>query len=357
MFVYSNNMGYNYFKKLKMWLMPTSYKIHLSVFKFRLNWRNSMKKNNKLLYLTAMAGAAAVSIYGINKAINVINNAKSTLANPNGLRYEWRFGDIFYTVQGSGKPVLLIHDLSCGSSDIEWKYIVKEYAKTNQVYTIDLLGCGRSDKPSITYTNYLYVQLITDFVKHVIGHRTDVIATGLSTSFVLMACYNDNTIFDKLLFINPNNLLHNNQEITIYEKSLKKLIELPDIGTLIYNIVNRKTKYVKRFKTEYYHNTYAVRGSLIQAYYDSSHYGEMSSKYLLASLNSNYLCANVTRALKDINNSIFILGSEFEPNIKETIADYTEINPSIETSILKDLKHLPQLEKPTEVFQAIKIYL
>lgn len=312
---------------------------------------------NRLLYLSALTGLTAASIYGINKTINVIANAKSTLANPNGLKYEWRFGNIFYTKQGTGKPVLLVHDLTCGSSDAEWKFLVKQYAKTNTVYTLDLLGCGRSDKPAITYTNYLYVQLITDFVKNIINHRTDVIVTGSSASFILMACFNDSSLFDKLLLINPTSLLSNTQTITANQKLLKMLIELPIVGTLTYNIINMKKNYTAAFKEKYYSNPYAVRRSIVQSYYDGAHYGSMSSKYLLASISSNYTGINITRALKDINNSIFIIGAELEPNIKETLADYMELNPSIETALIENTKHLPQLEKPNELLSLIRIFL
>ena len=122
-----------------------------------------MKK--KLVQAAVLATITAGAIYSINKCISIFANASATLSNPNGLQYQWRFGNVFYTKQGQGKPILLIHDLTCGSSDLEWKSIVNTYAKDHTVYTLDLLGCGRSDKPAVTYTNYMYVQLITDFIK------------------------------------------------------------------------------------------------------------------------------------------------------------------------------------------------
>ncbi len=311
---------------------------------------------NKLLHLSIFTGLTALAIYGINKSINVLANTKLTLSNPHGRKFEWRFGNIFYTKQGEGKPILLIHDLTCGSSAAEWNNLVSKYAKTNTVYTIDLIGCGRSDKPKITYTNYLYVQLITDFIKNIICHRTDVIVTGESAPFVLMACYNDDTLFDKLLLINPTSEFLSNHIISNNQKIMKFLIEAPLIGTLIYNISNTKNSYEKLFKKEYFNNPYAVRSSMIKSYYDSSHCG-VPSKYLFASISSNYTGISISHALKKINNSIFIIGSEFKPYVDETISNYEELNPSIEHSILDGTKHLPQLEKPDELLSLIKIYI
>ena len=82
----------------------------------------------------------------------------------------------------------------------------KELTKKYTVYTIDLLGCGRSDKPNINYTNYLYVQLLTAFVKEVIKTPTNIVATDISASFVIMTNHMDKEVFKKIVLINPISL-------------------------------------------------------------------------------------------------------------------------------------------------------
>lgn len=312
-------------------------------------------KKNKFVTATLLSSITAGAIYGINKTISIVANTQAVLANPKALKYEWRFGDIFYTKQGEGKSILLIHDLTCGSSDLEWKSIVKSYAKKHTVYTLDLLGCGRSDKPALTYTNYMYVQLITDFIKNVIGHRTDVFATGASAATVLMACYNDDALFDKIMLINPVHF-ENGSSNKVNTKLSKLLLEMPLIGTLIFNMNNTRMTYRATFREKYFYNPFAVRTSYVKNYYDASHYGTMTSKYLFASLMANYTSINTSRAIKDINNSIYILYGEHEDHMKETVADYQELNPSIEASSIPKTKHLPQLESPNDVLNAMSIF-
>ena len=79
--------------------------------------------------------------------------------------YHWRFGDIYYTKKGKGSPILLIHDMLPGGSGYEWTRIEDELALEHTVYNLDLPGCGRSEKPGMTYTNFVYVQAICDFIK------------------------------------------------------------------------------------------------------------------------------------------------------------------------------------------------
>ena len=312
-------------------------------------------KKNKFVQAAVLATITAGAIYGINKSISIFTNAAATLSNPNGLQYQWRFGNIFYTKQGEGKPILLIHDLTCGSSDLEWKSIINTYSKDHTVYTLDLLGCGRSDKPAVTYTNYMYVQLITDFIKNVIGHRTDVCVTGSSCSMVLMACYNDDTLFDKIMLINPSHI-ESTSPSKINTKLSKLLLEMPLIGTLIFNIKNTKQAYRSLFETKYFYNPFAVRQSFIKNYYDASHFGTNTSKYLFASIDANYTGINTSRAVKDINNSIYILSGEYDDHSKEIAADYVDLNPSIEVSTISKTKHLPQLENPNAVLNSMSIF-
>ena len=102
-------------------------------------------------------------------------------AKTGGSYYHWKHGNIYYKKIGKGSPLLLIHDLNASSSVFEWSEVVRQLSVNRTVYTPDLIGCGKSDKPPIVYTNYFYVQMIQDFVKDIIGEKTDVMATGLSS--------------------------------------------------------------------------------------------------------------------------------------------------------------------------------
>ena len=129
-----------------------------------------MTTKNKLLTMLILSSSAITATAMINKWIKLSATCKNQLAEPNASCFHWRFGSVHYTKTGSGKPLLLIHDLDAASSGYEWNHIVHSLQEHYTVYTIDLLGCGRCEKPCLTYTNYLYVQLISDFIKSEIGH-------------------------------------------------------------------------------------------------------------------------------------------------------------------------------------------
>jgi pimeloyl-ACP methyl ester carboxylesterase len=315
-----------------------------------------MKLKNKLKYVILFGTVIAFSVSVINKLIYISATIKNKLTPNKGDFYDWRFGKIFYTKQGSGTPILLIHDMDVCSSSIEWKHTIKQLSVNHTVYTLDLLGCGLSDKPYLTYTNYLYVQLISDFIKNVIGHKTNVIANGSSSSFTVMACHNDSNLFNKLMIINPDDLFKLNYVPGKKSISLKILIDTPIIGTLIYNIINSRNNVKKQLLNKVYRNTKDI-SIYIDEYYESAHTLNSNGKYLFASIKGSFTNANIVHALKEINNSIFIIGGRHEHNIKNIIENYSYYNSSIESYIIDNTKHYPHIEDPQEFIEQIGIFI
>ena len=316
-----------------------------------------MKKNvQRLLTISILTSMTGAGIFAINKLINASAVIRNALHNKSQYFYDWKFGRIHYTIEGSGSPLLLLHDLSPASSSVEWKFLKKQLAKDHTVYCMDLLGCGCSDRPKITYTNFLYVQLITDFIKAVIKQPTDVLTSGLSGSFAVMACKNDSSIIRRIMMINPTDLAKLNKIPDKRSRFLKRMIELPLVGTLLYHTLTGRSNIELLFTESYYHNPFHRSPEDVDAFYESAHLQNSAGKYLFASLAGNYVNLNIGHALKHIDNSIFLIGGEEEPGIAETFALYTALNTSIETQILPKTKHMPQMEAPQALLDQIQIF-
>ncbi|WP_312502516.1 alpha/beta fold hydrolase [Lacrimispora sp.] len=313
-----------------------------------------MKTKNKLLTLLILSASTATATAVINKCIKYSATSKNILSDSKPLCYKWRFGNIHYTKTGTGKPLLLIHDLTACSSGYEWNQMINYLKEQYTVYAIDLLGCGRSEKPDLTYTNYLYVQMISDFIKSEIGHRTNVIASGASTPLAVMACNQAPELFDQIMLINPDTLLSCSQIPNKHGKVYKFILDLPILGTLLYHIATSKRAIMEDFANNFY-NPYSVKTSLVDAYYESAHLGE-SPKSLYASVRCNYTKCNIVNALKKIDNSIYIIGGCEMENINELIREYQTYNPAVESSLIGNSKYLPQLENPSELYRVIQMF-
>lgn len=310
------------------------------------------KKFRVIAILTILA---AITMHVINKMINYTATIDNLLKGTEDNYYEWRFGKIHYQKTGSGSPILLVHDLNAYSSSYEWNKIIKYLSKINTVYAIDLLGCGLSEKPNLTYTNYLYVQLISDFIKHIIGKKSDIVVTGSSSSFILMSCNNNEDLIGKIILVNPESIAEMAKIPTKRTKILKFIINMPIIGTLVYNIIGTRNRIESVFKTEYFYNPMKVEISMIDTYYESLHTQNANSKFLFSSIKGRFTNINILHCLNKINHSIYIITGKASSDGQLIAEQYQNFIPSIEIISIDKTKYLPQLEYPFALVEQINI--
>lgn len=315
-----------------------------------MNWRKNLK------LLAVFTGTAVGTMHMINRLFSYIATADNHLEKDSYSFYDWRFGRIAYKKTGKGSPLLLIHNINVCSSSNEWRNVEAELSKNYTVYTLDLLGCGCSDRPIFTYTNFLYVQLITDFIKQIIGEKTDVIVSGDSSSFVLMACANDETIIDRIIMINPQNMVSLAKSPTKRTQMIKYLLCTPVLGTFIYNMkVNKQTISQKYISSCFYDQNVVTEKDVLTCF-EASHMEKTRSKYLYACQKTRYLNVNLMCCLNKLNNSIFIVVGNSNPENILAAEQYQNQLPSIEIVGINNAKMLPHVEKADEFIEQTGIF-
>src|SRR5207302_7133112 len=156
----------------------------------------------KTLFKTSLfVGGALGTLAIVNKVTEAMAGEIDTLLTGEERRHPWKYGDMFYKVQGArdAKPLVLIHSLGPGASSYEWRKNVDALAEQFRVYTLDLLGFGLSDRPAIDYTAETFADLISDFLKEAIGKPTVVVAHGLTCSYVIADAYRRPQLFERLV--------------------------------------------------------------------------------------------------------------------------------------------------------------
>lgn len=312
-----------------------------------------MKK--RLLKLLLIGVLTAGFIYFLNRLSDHRADRKNTLPMT-GRFFTWRDYDIFYNVRGSGKPMLLIHDLHPASCNYEWTKLARRLDKDYEVYGVDLLGCGRSDKPAITYTTYLYAEMLNSFIEQIIKEKVTIIASG-SSSFIALTL---NKLYrekiEKVILINPDRLTSAEAAPDQKRKLLKTLISLPIIGTYIFNIENTEKNLSNLFRERYYQNPKRVDDKIVEAYYEAAHRGHGTGRFLLASLRGHYLNTNIKNTLKDTEN-LCIISSRDRRGSYQIMEEYRKYAKKAETTSISGSRTLPQLETPDKLMKAIKLFL
>ena len=314
--------------------------------------RGSMK-NSKKCFLTATA-AILIGMHAYNKFVETTATRKKMLSEEKGSFFDWKQGYIYYTKTGAGNPLLLVHDINSASSSEEWSKIIKRLSKNNTVYALDLLGCGRSEKPALKYTNYLYEQLITTFIKNVIKEPADVVATNLSSSVILMANAIDENLFKKIIFINPVSVKEMSKIPDTTGKIKQTIMNMPLVGTFAYNLSMTPLKIDFRFRNKYYGKQDLITTKIEDTYYEAAHYDKSNGRFLQSSLISNYVNINIKNALKNTKKTIYIIESGKNKENVKTLEAYHSINSNIQTINLPGGGLYPQLELPEKTASIIK---
>jgi pimeloyl-ACP methyl ester carboxylesterase len=169
--------------------------------------------------------------------------------------WTWQGYDIKYTVQGTGQPLVLIHGF--GASMGHWRKNIPVLAAAGyQVFALDLLGFGASEKPAIAYSLELWQELLKDFWTTFIQRPAVFVGNSIGGLIAMMVLANHPEIACGGVLLNAaGGLNHRPDELNLPLRlimgSFTKLVSSRWVGPLLFNQVRQKHR---------------IRGSLRQVY-------------------------------------------------------------------------------------------
>ena len=205
-------------------------------------------------------------------------------------RYYWRGWRLAYRVAGEAgaPPVLLVHGVYAGASSYEFRKNVLALAEDFRVYTLDLLGCGFSERPRRRYEPEDVASQVEDFAREEIGGQTHLISSSLSAALVVPAAVRSPRLFKKLVLICPTGLGGNlDRPSGRLGDAIYNFLRAPILGDALYNAI------VSRWGIRYYlgnmayHDPKAITDELVEDYYRTSH--QPGAKYFPAAFVSGKL--------------------------------------------------------------------
>jgi pimeloyl-ACP methyl ester carboxylesterase len=266
----------------------------------------------------------------------------------------WRNHKIEYTVFGQGQPLLLIHGF--GASIGHWRNNIPILAKPGyQVFALDLLGFGGSDKPPLDYSLELWQEQIKDFWEVNIQKPTVFIGNSIGGLLTLMLLKNYPEISAGGVLINcAGGLNHRPDELrfplSLIMGTFTKLLTSPVIGKLIFNQIRQKHR-IRNTLYQVYCDRNAVTEELVDLLYQPS--CDPGASKVFASVVTAPPGPKPQELLPEIKAPLLVLWGENDPwtpikgaKIYQELAtqgDQVQFYPIIEAG------HCPHDEKPEEV--------
>ena len=302
---------------------------------------------SKVIKTGVLFGVTLGGIHAVNKLLRKNYTAANRTWEYKGFSWDYPHGKINYIKRGEGRPLLLLHNVSASCSNYEFSKVLDRLAEDHCVYAIDLPGCGHSEKPKMTYTAFTFVQLIYMFINEVIGEETDIIATGLSGAYAVVAKKNFSDKIGKIVLVDPVSI--NALAVTPEKKDAikKDLFNLPITGTFVYNVATSRIgnrAYADSLLSTSDEN---VSRETSEIFCESAHIGGNGGKYLFNSIKNRFVCVDIRDSLKDLDGLSIIYGAA-EDNRNGIAAAYHRINEDIKIYSIPDCGSLPHYQKPAE---------
>ncbi len=315
-------------------------------------------KKQRLLKFITLSALTAGCLYAVNTAIDQQASSKYKLPYKPENFYRSSAGRIFYTKLGSGSPLLLIHDADPASSAFEWNEIAPILAKTHTVYLIDLPGCGRSEKINQTYTNFVFVKAIHEFIRDMIVEGTPtVIATGLSAPIVSMLSVFDAECLNKAVFIDPAVIQNLSKENELVGKICYYLLKCPILGTSIYNCLFSRNRIDSYFINNRFYNPFIENDELVDTYYEAAHLRGSNGKHLQACISGNYVNADCEHTVRNMTTTSLVIEGEAVAEHTDVTQNWKSLSDRISSKVIVGAKHLPQIEQPEKTAEVIENFI
>lgn len=116
-------------------------------------------------------------------------------------------GQLVYHESGSGEPLVFLHEVCLGASSYLWSKVYPEFASTNRVYAVDLLGFGESERSPGRRTADDHAQAIAEFLRGICAsRRATIVASGLGAAFAALAASHHPELVGRLILLMPTGL-------------------------------------------------------------------------------------------------------------------------------------------------------
>lgn len=300
--------------------------------------------NKKLLKTVGLVGSLTLTTALLNRYIFKFSNSQICQSSK-ASTYKYSQGNINYRVSGSGSPLLLLHDISPSSSMFEWFKVKKRLKRNHKVYSFDWLGCGFSDKPPITYTSFMFIQILNSFIRDVIKEPTDIIATGISASYALIARDAFNAPIKKIIAVNPENPVESSKSPGYLNALKKSILSLPVLGVSLYNLNYSWWGIDHDLKRGSSKKEFHVSRETIETMMESAHIGSENNKNLFASKSSGFTCVDIKDLILDVKD-FYIMVSEDNYIHRSNGEAYIHRNENIPLFMTNGSTKYPHIEYP-----------
>lgn len=286
--------------------------------------------------------------------------------------WTWREFKIHYVKAGNvkaGSPkndrpaLLLVHGF--GASTDHWKKNIADLKEDFEVYAIDLLGFGRSQKADTAYSSDLWCEQLRDFIQAIIGRPTVIAGNSIGGYAALATASRFPEQVAGAILLNPaggfsEDYAQQEAKASPIQKLLgpvmKGLLNQDWFGWVIFQFVQNK-KYIRKTLMQVYVNPAEVTDELIEDIYRPSCDEGAAKVFSLVFRSPKGQPMDVL--LETLKCPLYIIWGEKDPWIGDPVVrgDRFKAHYPTVTQVYINAGHCPHDDDPREVNRLIREWL
>jgi pimeloyl-ACP methyl ester carboxylesterase len=311
------------------------------------------------LWKTMLAGGAGVAaLAALNASIqrNATEPDNSALGGQAHF-FRWKHGRVFYKSAGlenPGPPLVFIHGVGAGASSFMWRKNFDDLSNDFQVFALDLLGFGLSDKPpTVVYSADLYVELITDFIREVAGEPANVVASSMGGAYAIRVADEHPELINALILNGPTGSDSLNRRPGMAGAAFYGLLQSPVLGTSFYNVMASERSIRDFARDNLFYDHRRVTDRLVANLYATSH--QQGAQHAIAAFLSGYLNTD-TRApfARLAQPTLLVWGKQDNTTPVETGVSLLELNPRAGLEVFDYCRMMPEQEYPERFNELVR---
>ncbi len=281
------------------------------------------------------------------------------MLTPKVSTWTWQGHRIQYAVVGEGKPLVLIHGF--GASIGHWKKNMSVWAEAGyQVFALDLLGFGASDKPALDYSLELWEELLKDFHQEIVQSPAIFIGNSIGALLALMLTADFPEMAIGAVLLNAAGGLNHRPEelpppLRLIMGAFAKLVSSELTGKFVFEQV-RKKRNIRNSLKQVYRNHQAIDDDLVDMLYQPS--CDAGAQKVFASILTAPPGPRTTELLAKVDKPLLVLWGDADPwtpiNGAKVYQDASE-NKDIQVIAIPNTGHCPHDDRP-ELVNALVIH-
>lgn len=269
--------------------------------------------------------------------------------------YDWRHGRIAFQRLGSGPPLLLLHSFGAGHSGIQWRAAAELLSQDYETLVPDLIGWGDSARPSLAYDHELFIELLSDFLRDVVGRPAVLVAAGMTAAYGIQVAVDRPELLRAVGLVVPLGIDLHGDEPDLKDAIVHRFLRLPVLGTSALNLFTSRAALAHQLREALFDGE-KLDPKLLEAHYRAAHLP--GAQAALAAYLAGYLNHNVTPVLDQVEQPTWLAwGREVSSPAVESADLWLSRLRAAELEVFEKAASLPQTEVPEAFVKSLREFL